>query len=58
MPDREAEILEKELKIAPHTLGDNLEKWVFGTYEGSNVQIAEAYEKTKTLLKGTAWDVK
>lgn len=58
LPDREAEILEKELKIAPHTMGDNLEKWVLGTYEGSNVQIVEVYEKMKTLLKGTAWDVK
>lgn len=58
LPDREAEILEKELKIAPHTLGDNLEKWILGTYEGSNAQIAEAYEKATTLLKGTAWGVR
>lgn len=58
LPEREEEILEKELKTAPHTLGENLEKWINGTYKGSNVQIAEAYEKVKTLLKGTAWDVK
>lgn len=58
LPEREEEILEKELKIAPHTLGENLEKWIADTYDGSNIEIADAYEKVKGLLKGTAWDVK
>lgn len=58
LPEHEEEILEKELRIAPHALGENLEKWINGTYEGSNVQIAEVYEKVKRLLKGTVWDVK
>lgn len=52
------EILEKDLKIAPRTLGENLEKWVSGEYEGSNLEILEAYEKARKLMKGTAWDVK
>lgn len=58
LPDRESEILQKELKIMPKTLGENLEKWANNTYEGSNFEISEIYEKVKKLLKGTKWDVK
>lgn len=58
LPDREAEILGKELKIAPHILGENLEKWANGIYEGPQAQISELYNKVQTLLKGTPWDVK
>lgn len=58
LPARESEILEKELKIAPQTLGEDMEKWVHGDKSVSPLQILTAYEKAKKLLKGTAWDVK
>ena len=58
LPDHEEEILEKELKIAPHTLGENLEQFANNEYKGSMVQLFDAYSKVKGLLKGTAWDVK
>lgn len=58
LPNREEEILEKELKIAPHTLGENLEQFLSDEYKGSVVQMFDAYEKVKGLLTGTAWDVK
>lgn len=58
LPEREEEVIKKELKIAPHTLGENLEQFVSDEYKGSMVQMFDAYEKVKGLLKGTAWDVK
>ena len=60
LPARESEIVERELHIAPDTLGENLEKWVTQgiNFEGSPLQTIEAYEKVKKLLKGTEWDIK
>ena len=58
LPARESEILEKELKIAPYTLGENLEMWVKKGIISSPLQTIAVYEKAKNLLKGTAWDVK
>ena len=58
LPDHEEEILEKELKIAPYTLGENLEQFANNEYKDSMVQLFDAYSKVKGLLKGTAWDVK
>ena len=58
LPERESEILERELKIAPQKLGEDLEMWSKDGVIVSPLQTLTAYEQAKKLLKGTEWGVK
>lgn len=50
--------LRDSVKIEPRILGENIEKWVSGNYNGSILELLAKFGEVKNLLQGTEWFVK
>ena len=58
LPLNVEETLEKDLKVAPRTIAENLDKWNKKQYSGSVIELMGEFNRVKGLLKGTEWFVK